>query len=288
MVLAGASAGVSLGGTTTVTPVDGTATFSNLVVTGFGIGLTLQAKSSSVAENSTPFNSIVLSAILPVEVAPVIYGPSPNASQVQAYIKGVYRTLLGRDADPSGLSFWVSQIDDGMSRTAIINSFWNSPENRGREVDDYYEAYLGRQADPQGRAFWITQLEDGGDETAIVDSFLLSPEELGAANNVFIERLYQGALGRTAATSEINYWLGQLANGVTRQQVANSFVFSPEAAGVAIDSYYGAYLQRQADPGGRAYWVNEISTQEATYASVAKALLASDEFFADAAKAVPG
>lgn len=33
----------------------------------------------------------------------------------------------------------------------------------------------------------------------------------------------------------------------------------------------------------RAFWVNEISTQQASYASVAKSLLASDEFFANGA-----
>ena len=288
LALAGAPTGISLTGTTNVTPANGIATFSNVTVTGFGLGLMLQANTGTVTQNSTAFNSIELSSILPVVVAPVIYGPTPNASVIEAYIKGVYRTLLGRNADPSGLTFWESQLNSGASRTAIIESFWNSPENRGREVDAYYEAYLGRKADPQGRAFWIEQLQDGVDETAIVDSFLLSAEELQATNEVFVERLYQGALGRGASAGEINYWLGQLSSGETRQQITNSFVFSPEAAGVAIDSYYGAYLQRKSDPGGRAFWVNEISSQEATYASVAKSLLASDEFFANAAKAVPG
>jgi hypothetical protein len=220
-------------------------------------------------------------------VAPVIYGPGPNASAIQAYIKGVYRTLLGRDADGGGLSFWIGQINGGTARTAIIDSFWNSPENRGREVDDYYQTYLGRHAEAQGRAFWIDQLQHGADETAIVDSFLLSPEELKAPNDVFVTRLYQGALGRGASTGEIDFWLGQLANGETRQQVTDGFVFSPEAAGVALDSYYGAYLERLADPQGRTFWVNQISQRLASYASVAKSLLASDEFFANAAKAVP-
>ena len=285
LVLTSETNGPSLGGNTSVTPVNGVATFPNLVVAGFGIGLVLQAESGAVVQNSTAFNSVSLSAILPVVVAPVIFGPPPNTSVVETYVKGVYRTLLGRDADPAGLTFWVSQINGGAARSAIIDSFWNSPENRGREVDAYYQAYLGRKADPQGRAFWIGQLQSQVDETAIVDSFLLSPEELQASNSVFVTRLYQGALGRTASTDEINFWLGQLANGETRQQVTDGFVFSPEAAGVAIDSYYGAYLQRQSDPGGRAFWVNRISQQLASYASVAKSILASDEFFTNAANA---
>jgi hypothetical protein len=195
--------------------------------------------------------------------------------------------LLGRNAESGGLTYWVGQINAGVARTAIINSFWNSTENRGLEVDDYYHTYLGRHADPQGRAFWINQLQNGADETAIVDSFLLSPEELQANNTVFVTRLYQGALGRGASTGEIDFWLGQLADGETRQQVTDGFVFSTEAAGVALDSYYGDYLERLADPGSRAYWVNQISQRLASYASVAKSLLASDEYFANAAKAVP-
>jgi thermitase len=218
-----------------------------------------------------------------VVVAPQIYGPRPNASAQESYVKGVYRTLLGRDADPSGLTYWVGHLNGGTARSSLVTAFWNSPENRGREVDAYYQAYLGRSADPTGRSFWVGQLQGGADETTIVLSFLLSAEALSAPNNVFIQRLYQGALGRGASTSEVNSWVGQLTQGTTRQQVANSFVFSSEAAGVAVDSFYEAYFQRLSDPTGRAYWVGQISDRKATYASLAISLLESDEFFKNAA-----
>ena len=193
LVLSSKSNGPSLGGDTSVTPVNGVAAFPDLMVAGFGIGLVLKAESGVIVQDSNAFNSVPLSAILPVVVAPEIFGPPPNTSVVETYVKGVYRTLLGRDADPAGLTFWVSQIDGGTARSAIIDSFWNSTENRGREVDAYYQAYLGRKADPQGRAYWIGQLQSQVDETAIVDSFLLSPEELQASSSVFVTRLYQGA-----------------------------------------------------------------------------------------------
>lgn len=94
-------------------------------------------------------------------------------------------------------------------------------------------------------------------------------------------------MSRAAASSDVTYWNQQLQNGVTRQQVAQDLVFSAEAAGVAVDSDYGAYLGRASDATGRANWVAEISSQKATYASVAISLLASDEFFANAGKNVP-
>ena len=168
-----------------------------------------------------------------------------------------------------------------------MTAFWNSPENRGREVDTYYRVYLERPADAGGRSFWVSQLEGGADETAIVLSFLLSAEQLSAPSNVFVQRLYQGALGRLASPSEVSYWVGQLTQGATRQQLASSFVFSSEAAGVAVDNVYQAYLKRPSDPDGRAYWVGQISSRKITYASLALAILESDEFFRNAGSHVP-
>ncbi len=286
--LSGAAATTTLSGTTSVMSSNGVAVFSNLVVNGPGIGLTLQASASGTqVTSSAAFNSILVSNILPVVVSPDIYGPHPNTSAQEAYIKGIYNTVLGRNADPTGLSYWISQFNAGVSHLTLVNSFWNSPENRTREVNTYYQTYLGRAADPQGLSYWVQQLTNGVDETSIVFSFLLSAEELQATNTVFIQRLYEGALSRAAGTSDISYWTGQLQNGVTRQQVAEDLVFSAEAAGVAVDSDYGAYLGRAADATGRANWVAEISSQKATYASVAISLLASDEFFANAGKNVP-
>ena len=288
LTLGSTTSNASLGGTTSSTSANGVAQFSNLIMTGSGIGLSLQASVNGVnLGTSGTFNSILVSNILPVVVAADIYGPHPNSSQQQAFIKGIYRTLLGRDADANGLAFWLGQFNAGVSHTSLVNSFWNSTENRTREVNTYYQVFLGRGADPQGLGFWVQQLQSGVDETAIVFSFLLSPEELQASNTVFIQRLYLGALSRPASSSDLTYWVGQLQSGVTRQQVAADFVFSGEAAGLAVDSDYGAYLQRAADATGRANWVAGITSQTATYASVAISLLASDEFFANAAKEVP-
>ena len=287
VTLAASDASLTLGGATTVTASNGVATFANLIVNGSGVGLTLLASTSGVtAVPSAKFNSILRSNILPVEVVPQIYGPGPNTSADDAFVKGIYRTVLGRDADPSGSSFWVGNLNGGSARSSIVTAFWNSPENRGREVDAYYQAYLGRTAEPQGRSFWVGQLQAGADETAIVLSFLLSPEELSAPNDVFVQRLYQGALGRGASTSEVNFWTGQLAQGQTRQQIANSFIYSSEAAGVAVDSFYDAYFQRTSDQAGRAFWVSQISDQTITYASLAISLLESDEFFKNATTSV--
>jgi uncharacterized repeat protein (TIGR03803 family) len=235
---------------------------------------------------------VVVSKIVPVNQVTVIYGPLPNSSQNVAFIKGLYQLILGRSLDVGGLNYWLQTLSTGgaslQERQQIVaQGFWNSYENRAREVNDYYETYLGRKADAQGLGFWITQLQSGKDETVVVAYFLLQQEAAKLPNNAWLTNLYQGTLGRSPDPAGFTYWLGQLNDQeMSRGQIENSFVMGPEAAGAAVDSFYIDYLQRVPDSQGRSHWVDAITSGNATYASVAEMLLSSDEFFASAAKTV--
>ena len=44
------------------------------------------------------------------------------------YVKLLYRTLFGREADTAGLNYWVSALNKSTSRTSVLNSFLNSQE----------------------------------------------------------------------------------------------------------------------------------------------------------------
>ena len=55
------------------------------------------------------------------------YGSDPTDS---AYINALYRNVLGRDADPAGLSGWQGRLNDGSwTRTTLLIGFSESPEN---------------------------------------------------------------------------------------------------------------------------------------------------------------
>ena len=85
--------------------------------------------------------------------------------------------------------------------------------------------------------------------------------------------------GRTPEATGFAYWTGQLnSNVLTRTEIERDFVLGSEAAGAAVDSFYIDYLQRVSDAQGRAFFVQQISTGNTSYASVAEMLLASDEF----------
>jgi predicted outer membrane repeat protein len=252
--------------------------------------------STDASSGTAPGALVVVAAsnIVPVNPVTAIFGPSPNASQNEAFIKGLYRLILGRDADPGGLGYWLNFMaasgDALEAREQLVQQgFWNSYENRAREVNGFYESYLGRDADPQGLAYWTNQLQNGADETAVVAFFLLQQEAAKLDNSDWLTNLYRGALGRTTDTNGLSYWLAQLnSNQLTREQVEQIFVLGSEAAGVAIASFYVDYLQRLPDSQGQAYWVAAISAGKSSYASVAITLLASNEFFSNAGNNVPG
>ncbi len=256
--------------------------------------VTAKDVSNSALATTANLLIVVVSKIVPVNPVPVIYGPNPLANQNEAFIKGLYRLILGRNADAGGLTFWMNYMSGNgttpqVRAQVVQQGFWNSRENRTREVNGYYETYLGRPADAQGLNFWIAQLQGGEDETAVVAFFLLQQEAAKLGNNQWVSNLYEGALGRAPEPSGFAYWTGQLNSGqASRTQIEQSFVLGSEAAGAAVDSFYIDYLQRVPDAGGRAFYVQAISSGGTTYASVAQLLLASDEFFTNAAKSLQG
>ncbi|MDE7367873.1 MAG: DUF4214 domain-containing protein, partial [Lachnospiraceae bacterium] len=44
------------------------------------------------------------------------------------YIKVLYRTFMGREADQSGLNYWLARLNSGESREAVLKSFAGCPE----------------------------------------------------------------------------------------------------------------------------------------------------------------
>lgn len=96
------------------------------------------------------------------------------------FVQELYRDVLGREADPSGLSYWVSRLDLGTStRASMASAVIRSSESAGLRVrglaaggsclgveltDDAsaaagsYCIVLDRMADPTGAAHWIANL----------------------------------------------------------------------------------------------------------------------------------
>jgi hypothetical protein len=74
----------------------------------------------------------------------------------------------------------------------------------------------------------------------------------------FLDKLYCDLFHRAPDVAGFTYWHGQLAAGMTRQQVATAFLLTPEYRGIEVDQFYQGILHRKADPGGRAAGVSAL------------------------------
>ncbi len=84
---------------------------------------------------------------------------SMTADQKKAYVKGLYVTYTGRQADPSGLNYWIGQIGDQTALIDIEKAFANQEECRKYIVRNAYRNVMKREADSAGLKYWIDWLK---------------------------------------------------------------------------------------------------------------------------------
>src|SRR5262249_47572119 len=80
----------------------------------------------------------------------------------QRFVSQVYLDLFQRPAEPAGLHFWSSLLDQGMPRSQVVLQIETSPEYRMLEVQRLYGLVLRRTVDPSGQNAWISFLNRGG------------------------------------------------------------------------------------------------------------------------------
>jgi hypothetical protein len=99
-----------------------------------------------------------------------------NGSTDKGLVDGIYLALLGRQADPAGEMYWVSQIPI-IGRNAVALGFAKSPEREMQHVEDDYMKFLLRSADPGGLAYWTDQfITHGKTNEDLITGFLASDE----------------------------------------------------------------------------------------------------------------
>jgi hypothetical protein len=81
-----------------------------------------------------------------------------------------------------------------------------------------------------------------------------------------ITPIYEHYLGRAPDTSGLNYWIGQMQNGLTDEQLEAGFIGSAEyyqhAGGTDVgwvDALYSDLLGRAPDTAGQGYWVAQLA-----------------------------
>ena len=219
-----------------------------------------------------------------------------DRGKVEDFVRRLYTEVLGRAPDTAGLNGWVNQLVNGTTNGAqaaygffFSREFINRQHGNSQYVDILYRTLLGRAGDAAGRARWIEHLHVGLPREDVFAGFVNSTEfgnfcreagiERGTYNpppagraRIFVTRLYRLALLREPDTAGLNGWHNALRNGTqTGVSVAYGFIFSREMTNRRltdeqfIDVLYTTLLGRNADPIGRAGWVNQLRAGRTRY-----------------------
>ncbi|MCR5618394.1 MAG: DUF4214 domain-containing protein [Clostridiales bacterium] len=185
----------------------------------------------------------------------------------EEFVKRLYTVCLGREADDDGLKYWLGQIEnEHYSRTHILEGFLNSKEFNSL-CDQYkvskskytssttytltfneekvksfvtrlYQLSLSRDPDPDGFDFWVNELKKGSDGKTVSKGFIFSPElsDKKLSDEDYVEVLYKIFLDRASESEGKAFWVKQLKNGSTREQVFDGFCGSEEFKKLCLDA----------------------------------------------------
>lgn len=106
-----------------------------------------------------------------------------SQSNIEAFVKRFYETVLERNAEPAGRNDWVDRLATGVEAGAdVARGFIFSTEFTNRHLDDedfvsvLYRAFFNRAPDQAGMNDWIQRLSAGADRGAVLDGFIYSQE----------------------------------------------------------------------------------------------------------------
>lgn len=173
------------------------------------------------------------------------------------YIEILYNVFLDRASDAAGKSDWEYKLDNGASRYGVFMGFSNSIEfdalcqsygidrddakaHEGRDrnlglttfVSRLYTKALGRGYDIDGLNTWCNRVCDK--EWSIMDvsttGFFNSPEFINKKldNSDYVKVLYETFFDREYDQTGYDYWMDQLKNGKSRNEVIRGFANSQE------------------------------------------------------------
>ncbi len=172
------------------------------------------------------------------------------------YVKVLYRTILGREADPEGLATWLGNLDCGMSRTFILYHFVYSQEFT--DLCSEYEVVKGEIA-------------------------LIEPRDQNKDLTIFVNTAFKNSLGRPGTPDELNTWCQKLIQKtVYGKDFLESLFFSSElnAGKLKDDAFanvlYATMLQRTPTENEKKEIINirKASGDQGAFIHVAK----TDEF----------
>jgi len=102
-----------------------------------------------------------------------------NREQTRRDVERLYREVLGRSGDRSGVDTYVNRVTrEGWSMSRVRSDMAYSQESRDN-INDLYRKVLGRNADPGGISAYTRQLSEGKSLDWVRRDLERSPEATG-------------------------------------------------------------------------------------------------------------
>ncbi len=138
------------------------------------------------------------------------------------------------------------------------------------QVESLYGDVLKRESDEEGLKYWTDQLESGNQTIDQIRDNISASSEAGETedNIAWLNEQYQAGLDRDLGAEGQSYWLKDLAQGASRDDVATSIRNSAEfdtQADAFLQSQYQNLLDRdlgteEGDDEGLEYWKNYLKS----------------------------
>lgn len=209
---------------------------------------------------------------------------APCSSASAGFFKQVYSAARQLQVYGTGSFTWypvgqVSQIRwqvDGLgcgSGPVLI-------ENRATAALYYYTPY-------QPNATALNNLYGSGDRCSAYGNrnfWRLYTDWFGSTHEIpgsraFVIAAYNDVLGRGPGEADIAYWVGRMAGGMSRADMANAFNNSDEYRNYKIRQAYNMALARDPDSTGAAYWLSLMQSGQIKPEDAYSTFLGMDEMF---------
>jgi hypothetical protein len=188
-----------------------------------------------------------------------------SGSSAVGLVTGMYRTILGRDPEPSGLAAAVTSHSNGLSPDDLARNLQSSREAALTKAARWFQSILGRtqsldalKGSPEVGP-WASLVE-GGSKDADIQAALLSSTEFrlrsGGNSDGFTRALYRYVLDRDPESSAFQEWRAVAGSTEARHASIRWLLGSDEAKRVVTARMYRSTLGRSAstsqlvnDPG---------------------------------------
>ena len=244
----------------------------------------------------------VFSYVLSIAPSPSGSGTVSKDPSQSSYDSGTSVTLTATPSPGWTFSGWSGSLTGSANPASItmdadktvIASFTEGPVSS--LIARYYSSILDRSPDEPGRVYWvgeITRIQSLGIDVregfiALARLFFTSPEYLAKNTTpaAYVTDLYETFFNRTPdPVTEVTYWTGLMAAGMSRDITMNWFVYSPEYATYMtsvlgssitrpennlVNDLYRGFLNRLPDTTGFTAQLNAMRAAQASDAAAVR------------------